>query len=809
MKFFQQRKVSYNPSTIVFLAFAMLLVLQGCADYYAYNMTSHPQKIILIPQNKLEAEVNKAYRKKDVVAISQRLADKSWGAEFVSTAGNLYGWRPDFCRLLQARNNPSIDLDSFMLETESNIKMLKSIFWESYLRNVYFDVMEGTPTAHILDNEAFRNALAVIVKVQPTVKVRGEIESVPVSDSSVKEEPEDRQFNASLTALRKSEAAPICSGNEEPGWKELSPVLSRSFLTRFLRIIDNDHSKLLLEDGPLEQAKPVTDKWIRRSNSTDDRSVTVSRVSAASISPSIERSISAETKEKPAFLDLTDKGQKAVVDYVGSIAENCVLLATLKDDKKKTCEKRAFESLKSLLAELSPKNEKPALENFETKQSFSLALSSILNSPDVMNRLDYVSTYLLLFTYPFPANGGVSLEEEFWVRFKSLQSPRRPEDRPRYYETDIESAWRALRVTIENVETTVQYAPLQEIAHITREAGQGIEIKPEPSIELKGTIKGKIETPMTISSSLKTAVEEKLIKELDRRSTWLNPERNILRLTQRGMESINISGGLRERVTLKVPASRAGLSYLDFIEQEVKVKSVEQPMYRKVTALSVSVGVVREPYEFHRSASEKYGLPDSADAYNIVVVSSPVELPVWEWGRTVDRLEMKDLEFSLRPGMVDPAESPLWFFSPALKLEAPARLGTKSGEELRIALRGGLKTLLEGSKEESVTEETKKKDAEKEEKKLGVRCVKVKFRFQEMDKDGLYLVLGHFDKLGQTNTDKLNDIWIGKQGVTTETRTDITDPAHPYRISRIHIAPFEGTETKMFHELLTQKLCSS
>ncbi len=802
MNAIQPRKV-YKSWPIVFLAFALLPGIQGCADFYAYNITSHPQKIKVIPQSKLETEANKAYPKKDAVAISQRLADKNWGSEFVSTAENLYGWRPDFCRLLQARNNPGIDLNNFMLEDKSNITILRNTFWVSYLRHVYYDVVQDTPTAQNPDNKKFEEILKEITDVQPTVKVLGETKSNLVPDSS---EANKTKLEDKLTSLRKPEAVPTCSRNEKPGWSEPAPVLSRSFVTRFLRVIDNDHSKLLLDDDLLERAKPTRDEWIGRRNSANDRGVTVSRIVPASISPSVERASSAEVKEKPLFLEMTDKGQKAVVDYASSLSGSCALFAALKDDKKKTCEKQAFDSLKSLLAQLSPKDEKPVLENFETKQSFALALSSILNSPDVMNRLDYVSTYLVLFRYPFPANGPVSLEEEFWSRFKSLQSPRRPEDRPRYYETDLDSAWRSLRVTIENVETTVERSPLQEIAHITREAAQGIEIKPEPSIELKGTIKGKIENPITVSSNIKTTVEEKLLKELDRRSTWLNPERNILRLTQRGMESINISGGLKERVTLKIPASREGVSFLDFVGQEVKVKSVEQPMYSKVTALSVSIGVVREPYKFQRSASEKYGLPDSADAYNVVVVSSPVELPIWQWTRMVDRLEMKDLELSLRPGTVDPTDLPLWFFYPALKLEAPARLATKSGAELRVAIREGLKILRYGKvKEITGSEPPKMNNTEQEERKLIVRCVKAKHQ----DKDGLFLVLGKIDQPAQTNPDNLTDIWIGREGVTPETRTDIADPDHPYSYSRLNIVPFERTDTQIFRELLAQNLCSS
>jgi gas vesicle protein len=424
-----------------------------------------------------------------------------------------------------------------------------------------------------------------------------------------------------------------------------------------------------------------------------------------------------------------------------------------------------------------------------------------------MNRLDYISTYLLFFAYPYPANGSVSLEEEFWDRFKTNQVPRRLEDRSRYYEVDLENVWNVLRVTIENVETTVQYAPL-EIAHITREGTQGIEIKPEPSVDLKGTVKGKIETPLTISSSLKTTVEEKLLKELDRRSSWLNPERNMLRLTQRGLEAINISGGLKERVTLQIPASTTVLSFLDFVGNEVKVKSTGQPVYKRVTALSVSIGVVREPYEFRRSASEKYGLPDSADAYQVVVVSSPVELPVWKWPRIVDRLEMRDIELNLKPGMKDPTELPLWFFSPALNLQAPARLAPKSGDELRVALKEGLNTLFE-SHYKGKGQNTNEQSEEEGTSKLGVKCVKAKYMSQQKtEKVGLYLVLRKSDQLAQKKPDKLGDIWIGKQGATVETRTDVLSSDGKYSFSKLHIVPFEGTDNETLGRLLREGSCS-
>jgi len=88
------------------------------------------------------------------------------------------------------------------------------------------------------------------------------------------------------------------------------------------------------------------------------------------------------------------------------------------------------------------------------------------------------------------------------------------------------------------------------------------EFKPQPSIELSGTITGTLETPIDLSSGLKTTVTEKLLKELDRRSTWLNADRNLLRITHRGMEAVNIAGSFKGKVTLRIPPSITPVSYI-------------------------------------------------------------------------------------------------------------------------------------------------------------------------------------------------------------------------------------------------------
>jgi hypothetical protein len=357
---------------------------------------------------------------------------------------------------------------------------------------------------------------------------------------------------------------------------------------------------------------------------------------------------------------------------------------------EKDCREAQLQVMSQLIKLLDDQSDRTEIKDFDQRQAFELILSSVLNSPDTANRLEYLTTYVYFYQYPYPSNGKIILEKEFWARFRAEQIAKVGPERKRALDATLEGVWRGMRVQIENVETTVQRSA-HEIAQVSRESEQGVQAKVQPSIEL-GTVKGNLESVIDVSSKLKTTVSEKLLRELDRRSTWLNSNRNLLRVTQRGLDAVNVAGMLKEQVTLRVPHSITPVPYVEVTKKGVGIKATGQPIYSTVPAIAISVGVVREPYKFKRAATEKYGLPDSSDAYYIVIVSEPVKLTLWKWDRIFNALNPDDLDVGAVPHVLSRGPR-LKFFDASTGLED--RLLTVPDQDSFIReLRSGIYSLL-------------------------------------------------------------------------------------------------------------------
>lgn len=761
----------------------LILFHAGCSDWWTYNFWSRPPRIVVVPQNSLEGEVEQALNassqqgngeqigikstlevQQSNLAMSQRLADQRWGNLFAEVTERMYGWKVDFCELWLSRNHPDIRLDKDVLKHDTKlINSLKEALWRSYLEQVYYDTMMKTETMGYSENKSIKTIIDKIVEEQKKLPIRG-TPSVNAIDTV-------HRLEANLSEL--SKLVPHCTGSKAD--QNDPPQVSSSSLARFLRTIDNDHSQLLIDPKNAFKKNDQLREWMEKDHGQDDHALTVSKFSPASISPSIKRPKSPpEEKEKSYLLDLSGNGQQAVIDFAAMLARKCGPNATTE------CLDRSLESVPHLIDKLRVKEPKPGgISPFPTKQSFELNLSTALNSPDIVNRLDYVTTYIQFFAYPFPANGQLKLEKEFWARFKSLQMPRYPETRKLTTLVDLGTAWKSMRVQIYNVETLVQLTPLQEIAHVTRESTQGVEVKSEPSIELMGATKGKIEGAISASSSIKNTVSERILKELDRRSIWLSPERNILRLTQRGMEAINIGGTLSENVTLDIPAATEELPFIELHKNTAVVATVSQPLYRRVTAVAISLAVVREPFELRKSSSEKYGLPDSADAYYVVVVSPPIPLTLWEWDRKVDRLTLQDLDLTYEPKSVKKDHDELWFFSPLNNLEGPARISLRTAKELRGAIKAALASTMGGKRHKST-----KKSAEESDQSphLNIEC---RLAGSPNQNRGVYVIL--------KGMNDVEDLLLGLgQDEDEKIFTPATQENYSAEIRRIR--PFTGKE---------------
>ena len=758
--------------SVAALLASVLMSMSGCADWWAYNVTSQPKMLTVIPEEKLTNKWKNWAEGKNrkAVPVSAKLADSEWGAAFENLTRGLYGWQPDFCELYMARKNPPnyIDRD---IEPHFSSGYFRNELWRSYLRNVYFDVMLRTST--IKRQSTFSETIKKILQLQ------NELGTGANSQEDLK---------TALIAIQ--EAAPACDGTGDvadvpENDSDPTPYVSQSFLRGLLESVDEDHDGLLLDTGTIDadRRKAITKhrgEWLMLSE-TQGRALTVSKQRPAAISASVIRPIPSGALEgKPLILQLSDRAQKEIfLNYLASAAGDC----SKKSDDQKCREantKAVMNALNGLTTIGSAKTESPSpISPFQT---FELTLSSILNSPDTANRLEYVTTYLAFYDFPYPIHSAVTMEDEFWLRLRAKQKAKTDREKLLSFSIDLDAVWESLKVRIESVETTVVPSPIQEIASVSREGSQSVEIKPQPSIELKGTVKGTIETPLSLNSSTKTSVSEKLLREFDRRSVWLNRSRDVMRITQRGMDAVNIAGGLREKVTLRVPPAATGRHVLDFKDGKPEFRRVDVPLYTKVQALAISLGVVREPYGYKRSATEKYGLPDGADSYYLVVLPYPEVLTLWTLDRKVSRLTSDILDLEMRPPGLHEKQFDLMFYSPENQESFPAYVSSSAESWIKEKVQTSLYSQLNLAAKNKVLGLPAAKGQKESNKEEEILCLK------HGSNGSFYLII-------PGKNAPLDSIWIGKEMEEGASKQPPT------------IHPFDGNETDTLKELVGKGLC--
>jgi len=609
-------------------------LLSGCADFLAYNF-SNPPKLEVIPfpelhtlADNLSEEERDMCKKEDKskkekekkCKIFNYLNDNhlfyllGWQNMLSMRLRKFRGWKPDYCELVA------------LMKGDNRFSSLKNIdgrtfyerFWQMnrYVLGIPMDVIDP-----------------------PIKDIEKNLKECPLGESST------------LVAI--------------PGHlltNDIQTIIERAMLSR----IDKDHQSLLI---PLDMREKTNWDWLPFWRSSDipewrqkreawenmarieGRDLSLSKDRPAALSVIARRATKED--EKPPVLSLAAEGQQGFMDLVKSLMVQSKEAGTVRcedgSSTAKVLQCTEQEAVVKRLLELVKlgDGQNGGFEKFTQKQTVELTISSALNSPDSSNRFDYIATYLYVYPYPYPVHPQVSLAEEFLMRFKARHAQRPVTQRAANLAADLDAAWRDIQVYIDNVETTVITAPIQEIATITRKAESGLELKSlKPSVTLGGTVKGSIEVEGGIRSSIETAVSEKLLKQLDQRSTWLSSERDLLRITQRGNDAVNASGAIREKLTLHIPQS-IGDAYLSELTDEGDLKlgdPISYPVYSNVTAFAISLAVVREPSSWKRSSTEKYGLLDSADAYLVVTVSNLDHVPLWPWARIVGALTVDEVD---------------------------------------------------------------------------------------------------------------------------------------------------------------------
>ncbi len=773
----------YQP----FFLFALLVILLsstvGCAipDWWAYNITSSPPELRVIPKEKLYLQWTKT-PDHQLVQYDAALQDNEWGVAFDAVARELHGWQPDFCFMYEKRNLPS----DIPFEQKFGLDPRKA-FWSSYLLNVYYDAILKSPSLEKPENTSQKLSIKQLLeKEKEYLEETQRFQIIKTIDprSPLLSKLNKIQKKIEQTVLSLEETPPSCptqSPDSSSGSSSIlsSPSVNESFSRRLLLMIDKDHDQLLVDLDPDRNSEAVKINeqiaawWGQHKYCC--RALTVSKVRPASLSQSVKHpDLEPSSEKQPFFLRAADRGQQALVSLARDLLKKSCQTPAAAD-----CKAMNLTNLKQVLEMLENQKPSEAVLPFEEVQKLELTTSSALNSPDPMNRLEYVTTYISFHQYPYPSNGAVVLEEEFWRRVREYLVVKPKAERQRAFHAVLDAVWADMRVRIDKVETTVVQTT-HEIAEVSREATQGVQMKPEPSVELKGAVRGTIDTPIDVSSIVKTAVTERLLKELDHRSTWLNSDRNVLRITERGMEAANIQGSVKEIVSLNIPKSMTNISYIDYREGTIEIRTVDQPLYSSIPAMAISLAVVREPYKFKRSVSEKFGLADSSDARYIVVVADPVWLRLWHWTRILHELDISKINVDSQPIPTPKPSAILRFYYPESGAEGVFYVGSEGKQDFIKALRKGLHDLITTKPEATKSQTTQLP--------FRVHC-------QLKDKEGhsFYLVLDLTPKT-PTPTANLGNILIGLEAEDEKNRKQMI--------------PFTGEESDFLNKIKPSSMCA-
>jgi hypothetical protein len=402
-----------------------------------------------------------------------------------------------------------------------------------------------------------------------------------------------------------------------------------------------------------------------------DGRVSVSFENPASLSMST-RPLPAEKEPGNAYNKLSERAQAALVDYA----------ALYKDPADKMKPEKAVENLLTLIG----KTKEP---QYSETRRVELTVSSVLNSATVDDRFDHVTAYLSVPALPNTINGDISLEKEFLYNLQlRILARSTSEDRCAYLASDVRNAVDDIGVRIEVVDSLRTEPATIQLGKITSSAGLSVSTPGEyDAVATSGDVTRTVKLAPSAGVSLNASREVAIAKELDKRSFWINPERTLLRITQRGMQEATISGSMSSAITIKVP--KINLYEISINEDEeisqkdrtsdasgktekndgskksklVPYKSgpsrgaggketqsmsdkkifplillnVEQPLYASVEALGFVVGTVRiaeQPAMLFKK---------EADGVLFSTTDGPFRLKLWNNDRVVWSLDLPDL----------------------------------------------------------------------------------------------------------------------------------------------------------------------
>jgi len=106
------------------------------------------------------------------------------------------------------------------------------------------------------------------------------------------------------------------------------------------------------------------------------------------------------------------------------------------------------------------KKAEPNISDFQPRQKVTVHVSTVLNSPSVLDRIEYVSTYIYIYPWQDMPNGNVVLERELWRDFFAVNTVRDSLIRNSQVTNDIRRAIEDMRVHVTDIGTLVQFNPV-------------------------------------------------------------------------------------------------------------------------------------------------------------------------------------------------------------------------------------------------------------------------------------------------------------------------------------------------------------
>jgi hypothetical protein len=158
---------------------------------------------------------------------------------------------------------------------------------------------------------------------------------------------------------------------------------------------------------------------------------------------------------------------------------------------------------------------------------------------------------------------------------------------------------------------------------------------------------------VSASSKDTSSTTMQILKQLDQRSAYVSSDGTFVRITQRGMSSVNLNGRFNEQVQLYIPRASEPFYVIEPTTTNttkfgIQLKTITEPLYSRVDAVVTSVVVVRHPTKLRRTNWETFGLlqEDAADEDFIVGLARPAKVRLWDWARNVNIIYTSDLDFT-------------------------------------------------------------------------------------------------------------------------------------------------------------------